>query len=58
MSHIGNPAKPQPDKDKFGPKTVANEGPDKGRADNRMHNVTLGSENDRRGAARARPKAS
>jgi len=58
MSSKTNPADPQSDKDKFSPKNVANEGPDKGRPDNQMLDVPLGSEPDRRGASRARRKAS
>lgn len=58
MSHKTNPAEPQADKDKFAPQHVASEGPDKGRPENEMLDVTLGSENDRRGASRGRPKAS
>lgn len=58
MSHKTNPAEQQADKDKFAPQHVASEGPDKGRPENQMLDVPLGSETDRRGASRGRPKAS
>jgi hypothetical protein len=58
MSQKINPADHNDPWIKGSPKHAAQEGPDTGRPENEMLDVPLGSENDRRGASRGRPKAS
>lgn len=58
MSEKVNPAEHKDPWTRPGARKPTQEGPDKGRPENEMLDVPLGSENDRRGAARGRPKAS